>query len=203
MGPHVLCSRQNISQGTISQFKRIGPCAWSCAVTGLLYGKPEGQWFSKRPAKVDTTHARRYLIVHHRSQSSSLLQEAKSLIWTATGEQQAKHITIGGSPSTTKPAAPLAGFVVHELNSISAYNCTLILCFVLLSRPPLHQHIACCACTRSLYSHKRPEQTYPRKASPPILWYIYGDTALSEAPSHMQPMAPHRMVASSPAAVQV
>lgn len=62
-----------------------------------LYDKPRVSTYSKQAksrGKSGTT-ARRYLIVHHRSQSQSLLEEAKSLILTATGEQPFDSITIG------------------------------------------------------------------------------------------------------------
>lgn len=116
MGPHVVCCLQNISQRTISKLTSERSCFWLHAVSGLLCGQPEGgRCLSKRAAKVDTSPARRYLIVHHRSQPPSLLEEAKSLIWTATGGEQADHITVGVLPMASVPAVPLAASVCYEL----------------------------------------------------------------------------------------
>ena len=52
--------------------------------------------YSKQAGSSDSaSQGRRYLIVHHKSQKESLLNEARSLIWTATGQQAVDSITVG------------------------------------------------------------------------------------------------------------
>lgn len=116
---YVSCSVQKISKCT-----RQISFGWWGAVS-VLCGKPGGVQlkYSKRAA--ETSPARRYLVVHHRSQPPSLLQEAKSLIWTLTGVVNPATITVGAvsaiditTTTTTRqnpPSTYVAGSILCEL----------------------------------------------------------------------------------------
>lgn len=99
---YIARSLQKISKNT----KGLSLGGWVGTVS-LLWGQAGNHLkYSKKAGRVETSPVRRYLLVHHRSQPPSLLQEGKSLILTATGEHVVDSITVG--VPTRAHANPLA-----------------------------------------------------------------------------------------------
>ena len=83
-------------RGTGAAYQLLSACPKIAAINFILKSESWGRKLhhSRRDYKrgVQASPPRRYAIVHCKSQGSSLLEEAKSLVLTATGQEYASPI---------------------------------------------------------------------------------------------------------------